>query len=144
MKLPRLDTSSALGPAVERLLHEGRERRPQPLGRRELRAEGAMTLLLVVAVAAIALGFEPERALNIGAAGALIVAFAVAARVRFSVGPGYTSPVQLVFFPMLFFLPAAAVPVCVALGYAVAKLVDAVLGRGHRDRAATAAPDAWF
>ncbi|MEA2483614.1 MAG: hypothetical protein QOC55_1561 [Thermoleophilaceae bacterium] len=133
-----------LGPADERMLSDSRTRRPQPMAPRELRAEALMTLLLVTAVVAMALAFEPERALNVGAAGALTVAFAIAARVRFSVGPGYTSPVQLVFFPMLFFLPAPAVPVCVAVGYAIAKLVDAVTGRGHRDRVATAAPDAWF
>jgi putative nucleotidyltransferase with HDIG domain len=144
MKLPRLDLGAALGPAVERMLYEGRARRPQPLSGKELRAEGVMTVLFVFAVTCLALAFDDQGDLNLGHALAFVCAFALAARVRFSVGPGYTSPVQLVFFPMLFFLPAAAVPVCVALGYALAKLADAAAGRGHRDRVLTAAPDAWF
>jgi HD-GYP domain-containing protein (c-di-GMP phosphodiesterase class II) len=135
---------SALGPAVERMLFEGRARRPQPLSRRELRAEGAMSALLVIAVTAIVLNHRGDNHLDIGIALALTFAFALAARVRFSVGPGYTSPVQLVFVPMLLFLPAAAVPVCAAAGYALAKAVDAATGKGHRDRVLTAGADAWF
>jgi HD-GYP domain-containing protein (c-di-GMP phosphodiesterase class II) len=144
MKLPRLDMGAAFGPAVERMLYEGRERRPRPLTADELRAEGVMTALLVIVVTSIALGFDDRVGFDLGHAAALTVAFALAAHVRFSVGPGYTSPVQLVFFPMLFFLPPAAVPICVTFGYALAKLADAALGRGHRDRVLTAAPDAWF
>src|SRR5437867_3847054 len=104
MKLPRLDMGSALGPAVERMLYEGRERRPQPLSRRELESEAAATALLLAAVLAIALLFDDQRSFHIGRAAAFTLAFALAARVRFSIGPGYTTPVQLIFFPMLFFL----------------------------------------
>ena len=129
---------------MEQMLYEGRERRPRPLSRSELRAELAMTVLLGFAVTCLALGFDERVDLNLGRAAALTVAFALAAHVRFGVGPGYTSPVQLVFFPMLLFLPAAAVPVCVTVGYALAKVADAATGRGHRDRVLTAAPDAWF
>src|SRR5215218_7683222 len=144
MKLPRLDMGAALGPAVERMLYEGRERRPRPLSAKELRAEGVMTVLFVVAVTCLARGFDDDIDLDVGLAVALTLAFSLAARVRFSVGPGYTSPVQLIFVPMLLFLPAPAVPVCVAAGYALAKLADAAGGRGHRDRVLTAAPDACF
>jgi HD-GYP domain-containing protein (c-di-GMP phosphodiesterase class II) len=144
MKLPRLDMGASMRPVTERMLHESRERRPQPLSARERHSESLVALLLVPAVALIAIAFDGMRTLNLGYAAAFTLAFALAARVRFSVGPGYTTPVQLVFFPMLFFLPEASVPICVALGYAIAKLPDALAGRVHSDRVAAASADAWF
>ena len=144
MKLPRLDMGAPQRPAAERLLHESRARRPQPLSTRELRSEALVALLLVPAVILIAVMFDDPRSFNFGYAAAFTIAFAVTARVRFSIGPGYTTPVQLVFFPMLFFLPADVVPICVAIGYMLAKLPDAFAGRFHSDRVPAAAADAWF
>jgi HD-GYP domain-containing protein (c-di-GMP phosphodiesterase class II) len=144
VKLPRLDSRSPFRVMHERMLEESRERRPQPLGGRELRADAALGMALVLGIVVIALAFDDPRELDFGVAAALTLAFALAARVRFDVGPGYTTPVQLILWPMLFELPAAAVPACVAIGYMLSKLPDLQSGRVHPDRVFVAAADAWF
>jgi HD-GYP domain-containing protein (c-di-GMP phosphodiesterase class II) len=144
MQLPGLDIGKARRPLNERMLEESRSRRPQPLSKHELSAELVLGAALVAAVIALAVGFDDPRTLELGPAAALVVAFALAARVRFDVGPGYTTPVTLVLWPMLFELPSAWVPVAVALGYALAKLPDVSARRVHPDRMLTAVTDAWF
>ncbi len=144
MRLPRLDIGHRRRPVDERLLEESRGRRPQPLSWREAQGELFAGLGLLAVIVAIALGFESTHSLQIGPAVALTAAFAVAARVRFDVGPGYTTPVQLILWPMLFQLPPAAVPACAAIGYAAAKLPDVFARRVHPDRTLVAAADAWF
>ncbi|MDT4940361.1 MAG: hypothetical protein QOJ34_450, partial [Pseudonocardiales bacterium] len=131
-------------PSDEQMLEEARLRRPTPLSRRERRTDGIAALVLAVAVAALAIGFDTARTIDWGVGVALVLAFAVAARVRFEVGPGFTTPVQLVFVPMLFALPPALVPVAVMLGFAIARIPDVVSGRVHPDRLVVAAGDALF
>jgi putative nucleotidyltransferase with HDIG domain len=126
------------------MLEESRSRRPQPLSRQEAVGELVVGLALAIVIVAMALGFDSPHTLEIGPAIALTVAFAVTARVRFDIGPGFTTPVQLILWPMLFQLPAPAVLVCIALGHALARLPDVLAGRVHPDRLLTAAGDAWF
>ena len=52
-------------------------------------------------------------------------------------------PTQLVLVPMLFLLPPAAVPACVACGLAGSALFDAARRRAHPERAVTGTADAW-
>jgi HD-GYP domain-containing protein (c-di-GMP phosphodiesterase class II) len=126
------------------MLEESRSRRPQPLSGAEALGETGATLALLAIVVAFAVAFEDPHPLRVGPAVALTLAFAMAARVRFDVGPGYTTPVHLILWPMLFELPAPAVPLCVGLGYALAKLPDVLARRVHPDRILVAAADAWF
>src|SRR4051794_25307620 len=121
MRLPRLDMGNALRPAAEAMLSESRSRRPQPMTRREQMTEGAAGIGVALLVGFTAVGFDSPRQLDLGVAAALVVSFAVAARVRFSIGPGFTTPLQLVLVPMLFELPPAVVPIAVALGYTLSK-----------------------
>jgi len=100
---------------------------PPPYERRELCTELAVVIAFVVAGAAVALalphtGFSAVRAFVLGA---LLVAMLA---VEFDVDEGRTSPVQLVFVPMLFLLPPAYVPIVVAGAHVVRALGTALRG----------------
>jgi hypothetical protein len=109
-----------------------------------LRAELIVGALLLLAVAGIAFAFDSPRDLDPVAASVLVITLAIASRVRFAIGPGFTAPVQLVFVPMLLLLPPAAVPLAVVAGYLLAKLPDVIAGKTHPDRLITSVADAWF
>jgi HD-GYP domain-containing protein (c-di-GMP phosphodiesterase class II) len=144
MKLPRLDISHVFGPAVERMLSDIRVQRPQPLAQRERGAEVAAGVLLLLAVGTLAVAFDSLERLSVGPAVLLTLGYALAARVRFSVGVGFTSPVQLVLIPMLFVIPAPLVPVAVAVALLLSKLPDVFARRLHPDRLLVSPADAWF
>ena len=64
----------------------------------------------------------------------LTLSYALMRRVRFPLGPGLIRPTQLVFVPMLFLTPAAAVPLLVALGSMLGELPDLLRRRAHPER----------
>ena len=74
----------------------------------------------------------------------LVLALAVLGRLDFDFGAGFMSPTQLVFVPMLFVLPPAAVPLAVAGAYAIDRLPAIVTGRWHPQRVLFAFGDAWY
>jgi HD-GYP domain-containing protein (c-di-GMP phosphodiesterase class II) len=112
------------------------------LSARELRAELALSALLLAAVGALA-AFAPDaRTLSaVGAAG-LIAAYALAQQVRFHVGAGYTVPTQLVLVPTLLLAPPALVPLLIAAGLLVGRLPRYLRGEVHPSRLAFVLPDA--
>jgi diguanylate cyclase (GGDEF)-like protein len=59
------------------------------------------------------------------------------------VGAGSAVPTQLVLVPMLFLLPAPAVPACVAAGLLLADAVDVVRRTEHPERLVSGLADAW-
>jgi diguanylate cyclase (GGDEF)-like protein len=112
-----------------------------------------LTAAAFVAVAAILpLTLGSERAFDPLLAAALAVSLAIASRVRLHAGAGSAAPTQLVLVPMLFLLPPAAVPACVACGLAFARRQEGLadgwksVGPALVFAAAgspDAAPDAW-
>jgi HD-GYP domain-containing protein (c-di-GMP phosphodiesterase class II) len=134
----------SLDPAHELLLQEARQRAKRPLGRRELRGEAfAGGAFLAVAVP-MAVLLDADRSLAVGPAVLLLAAYALASRIRFEVGAGHTDSSQLLFVPMLFFLPTPAVPLFVAAGNLLAQLPD-LLGRTrHPQRGLLALGDSWY
>ncbi|HWT24893.1 MAG TPA: hypothetical protein VN213_15430, partial [Solirubrobacteraceae bacterium] len=129
--------------AVERLLHGRRPHRARRLDPDERRVDAAVAVLLLATAAALAALAPAGRAFEADTAAVLVVGFAVALRIRLYVGAGYTSPTQLVLVPMLFWLPAASVPLLVAAALAGAALVDVARGRAHPERAVSAVADGW-
>jgi putative nucleotidyltransferase with HDIG domain len=137
-------TAVSADPLVEELLRDGSQRHDRPLAsRRERLAEAACALSLVAASVAL-FAAEPSGGLGIPAGILLTLLFAVASRVRITVGAGDTSPAQLVVVPMLMLQPPGLVPLLVAAGYLVGLLPDLIGGRLHRDRLVLAIGDAWF
>ena len=113
----------------------------QAIPARERRVEIALTIGFGVAVTALAL-LADGRSVPASHAVALLVAYALAARVRFPVGAGYTAPTQLVFVSMLVLLPAASVPVFVAAALVLGRLPDYVARRSP-GRVLHVPGDAW-
>jgi HD-GYP domain-containing protein (c-di-GMP phosphodiesterase class II) len=142
VKLPTLDISRSLAPALERLLGDASAREPERTSKRERRAELAAGAALVAACVAIQATW-PDGELRAGPAATLTAAYALATRARFYVGAGYTAPTQLVLVPMLFLLPAGLVPLCAAAGYVVGLLPDIARRHVAPDRLLLRIPDAW-
>src|SRR5215212_2666668 len=78
--------------------------------RRELLGHGGSALLFLAAALLLAFGAHAERELSLPLAAAFVTALALAGRVEFSAGSGYTVPTQLVAIPMLLLLPTPLVP----------------------------------
>ena len=64
----------------------------------------------------------------------LVVSYAVLSRVEFELGSGTVLPTELVLVPMLFLVPAAEVPLLVALAFILGGLPDMLRGRLHAAR----------
>jgi len=130
-------------PAVERLLQGYESSRPAPLPPRQRIVEvGIAAAFLAVAVPlAVLTSGRPLRPIE---ACALVAAFAVASRIKFAVGPGYTDATQLILVPMLFVLPTASVPLLVALSIVLAVVVESRSGRIRPGRTVMALGDSWF
>jgi len=144
MKLPGLDTSRGAAPAIEQMLAEHRQRRPDALPLRERVAEGGVALGLLVTGAVLAVVVDVSEEFDVGSALLVGLAFALAARVRFYVGAGHTDATQLVFVPMLFVLPPTVVPLVVAASLVLARLPDVLARRDHPDRLILVVGDAWY
>ena len=139
MQLPDL---SHLPVAAQRLLRDGRARRRAQADGREAVAEAFAALLLIVAC--LALGLATTAGPSPLVALALAACVAIASRVEFDVGAGYTSPEQLVFVPLAFAVPPAWIPVVAAAGLLLGRLPD-VARDGHVARhALVATGNAWF
>jgi anti-anti-sigma factor len=112
------------------------------LSPRERRVETAVAALFVVTAGAmLAASSDWDEPLS---AVLLTATYVLVDRVSFQLGPGFVSPTQLVFVPMLFLLPAEAVPALVAAGSVLSVLPDIVLRRAHAERAIVAVADSWY
>jgi putative nucleotidyltransferase with HDIG domain len=122
---------------------QSRERKPLPMERRELAAQGLMaSLFLLAAGSLVAFGLRGEVSLSDLLL--LVLGAAILGRLEFETGAGYTVPTQLVFVPMLFVLPPAIVPLAVAAALALDRIPDLVRGRRHPQRLVMALGDAWY
>jgi anti-anti-sigma regulatory factor len=124
-------------PALERDVGGRRRLAPQEL-RVEIVAAALFVVVAGVMLAASGGWDEPLSAVL------LTATYAVVDRVSFLLGPGYVSPTQLVFVPMLFLLPPEAVPALVAAGSLLGALPEIALGRVHPERALFAFAGSWY
>ena len=123
----------ALDPSFEeqQLVEAAMERRGTPLRARERRAEALLggELRAGLPPAAARRARRGSAAIDPAAALCCALALAVAVRVHFVVGQGYTVPTQLAFVPMTFAVPPALLAPAVACVFAAAQLVDVARGR---------------
>jgi HD-GYP domain-containing protein (c-di-GMP phosphodiesterase class II) len=137
------DLRSGLTPAVEELHRGWDETYSEPLGARERAVEAlSAAAFLAVAVAMAAL-VPSERAFDVPLAVALVVTYALLARVRFPIGYGFTIPTQLVLVPMLFLVPVGTVPLLVAAGMLLGSLPEYLDRERHPSRILVTVGDAW-
>ncbi len=131
-------------PLVEALIRDAAPRTATPLAGRERISEAGFGCALVVASLLLhLLGPESDRPLGLSAI-ALVVVYALASRVHFSVGAGNTSAEQLALVPMLLLLPPALVPLLVAGSLALRRVPEYARGEAHPDRLLLHVSDAWF
>lgn len=136
---------SPLTPEIEALFEEqGAREASAPPARTlavELTAAGGLVLAVLAMTTLFADGSMASPAVVMG----LVVAYALAALVRFDVGLGFTSPCQLVFVPMWFAVPPAFLPVLVAAGLLLDQILTIVATkrRRHPMRVLSSVPDAW-
>jgi putative nucleotidyltransferase with HDIG domain len=127
-------STSELSPAVAELIERYDGAAPPPLSSRERLVETCISVPVIAGVVAIAVGFHAERQFAIGPAVLLVIAYLVARQIRFAIGAAYTSPLQLVFVPMLFLLPTPIVPLIVLVAMVVSLVPELVSGKKHLDR----------
>jgi diguanylate cyclase (GGDEF)-like protein/PAS domain S-box-containing protein len=137
-------TSVALSPEIEETVRTTRERHQHSLVGRERLIGAPFGIALLLAVAALAVALADDRELQVGPALALLAAFVLAARVEFQTGAGYVVPTQIVFVPMLFILPAPAVPLAVGIGYVLARVLRSPRPALGLERIVGEFANAWY
>jgi HD-GYP domain-containing protein (c-di-GMP phosphodiesterase class II) len=130
-------------PAADELVERSRERQTQPLARRDRVVTWLVAASFLATAAPLALFTSSAREASTALAILLVLAYAVVSRIQFEVGSGSAVPSQLVLVPMLFVLPAGAVPLFVALGYVGGVLIDRLLGQVHGERVAVVLGSSW-
>jgi putative nucleotidyltransferase with HDIG domain len=137
------DLRSGLTPAVEEL-HTGWDATyPEPLRGRERVTEALTAAAFLGTAAAMAALIPSDRSFDPLLAVALVVTYAVMARVRFPIGHGFTIPTELVLVPMLFLVPIGSVPLLVATGMLLGSLPEYLSGDRHPSRILVGIGDAW-
>jgi putative nucleotidyltransferase with HDIG domain len=135
----------SLDPTLEEqeLLADTFRRRGSRMTRRELLAELLVSSGFLLALAGLWL-LRPPHAFSIAPAGLCVLLLALATRVRFDTPFGFTVPAQLAFVPLVFSLPAPAVPIAVAVATAAARLPEVVTARMPPSRLLSVAGNSWF
>jgi HD-GYP domain-containing protein (c-di-GMP phosphodiesterase class II) len=136
-------TTAELDPEAGGLIEDARARATERLAARDSRATLVGSLAFLLVAVPFALLLDSGRTVSPGVLVLLVVAYALAARVEFEVGSGFAVPTQVVFVPMLFLLPVALVPLCVALGFLLCAALDLARGRVHGERALLEVFSAW-
>ncbi len=119
-------------------------RRAERLRSAERRAELSVGGGFVLCAGALALLAPGTGHLEVALAAAYVICAAAATQVRFDIAGGITVPIQVVFVPMLFALPAALVPVLMMAAWALGMLPAVASGRLERSRLLTAPGNSWF
>jgi HD-GYP domain-containing protein (c-di-GMP phosphodiesterase class II) len=120
---------------AEGLIEARRERASTRLASIDSRTTALTAGGFLGAAVALAFALPTERSASLALLALAVGAYALTSRVEFEVGIGSAIPTQLVFVPMLFFLPAGLVPLCVAAGLLLGNAVDYAKGRLHAERA---------
>ena len=142
-RLPAPAPGIEVDPDSDALIEERRARAGAPLARRDSRITSASALAFLAAAAALQLAFPGDRHPSIGLLVLLVAGYAVASKVEFEVGIGSAIPTQLVFVPMLFLLPPAMVPLCVAIGLLLGNAAAYLRGHEHPERALVVVASSW-
>jgi HD-GYP domain-containing protein (c-di-GMP phosphodiesterase class II) len=131
------DKQGLLVSAAER--HTNRAR-----SRSILIVESVAAIAFLACAVALALLATPARGVSIGPLLLLVIAYLIAAQVRFPVGSGWTAPTQLVFVPMLFVLPTPLVPLIVAVCSLADQLPRTLRGDASPTRVPPRIGDSWY
>jgi HD-GYP domain-containing protein (c-di-GMP phosphodiesterase class II) len=129
--------------AVQRLLAQGRPQLTQRMRGRELGAEAIVAGAFVLVAAALAALAPHGGSHSPGVIVLFIGLYAAMSMIEFDVGSGSGVPTQLVLIPMLYTLPAGAVPLLVAAGLVIGRLPSYLSGHRRPERAVSLVASAW-
>jgi len=131
--------------AEQERMAEASARRHARIARDERIAEMRFSAGVLVAMAVLAIvGGVPAGGVDPIPALICIACFAIATKVPFAVGEGYTVPTQLAFVPLLFCVPPALAPPCVLVALLLRSGAAVVLGSTPTSRMFLTAGDACF
>src|SRR5436190_2801288 len=125
------------------LVAETRARKSKRPVDREFWVSLGLTASFLATACALLLTLPQGRPLDPAVFLALVAAYTLACQVQFEVGAGRAVPTELVFVPMLFLLPAGAVPFCVAAGLCATALVDRARDGAPASRLLVVVGSAW-
>jgi putative nucleotidyltransferase with HDIG domain len=111
---------------------------------RELRAELVVGGAFLAAAALLILIGGPAGSASLPVVLAYTACLAAAGGVSFDVGAGFTVPTQVVFVPLLFLAPPAAVPLLVLVALTAARIPDVAAGRLPVGRLSSIPANCWF
>ncbi|HTX31259.1 MAG TPA: HD-GYP domain-containing protein [Solirubrobacteraceae bacterium] len=137
---PALERSAGF----QRLLAQFRPRLREPLGRDELRAEGILAFAFLLTAVPLAVLAPHHGHTSLLLVVLFVVVYSVTSKVEFDLGSGYCVPTQVVLVPMLFVLPAAWVPLLVAVASVAGGLTSFLRRQRHPARAIAGVVDAWY
>jgi hypothetical protein len=124
------------------LIHKADERAHQPLDAAERRAE--LVIGGGAAIATAALWLLPSAGhWSVGALGC-VIAMLAASSIRIDVAGGYTMPTQLSFVPLVFTVPANAIPAVVIGVLALSRVPDVLRGKAPPARLLLSLANGWF
>jgi len=129
---------------TERRLSDAIARSLRAPVRREVLGHGGSAVLFLGAALVLALIAPANRELSAPLAAAFVAALALAGRVEFSAGSGYTVPTQVVGIPMLLLLPTPLVPLLTGLALVLSALIDVARGGSAFSRVPFALADGWY
>jgi len=122
---------------------ESRERMRSRLLGRERTVTFALAGSFAAAALVCAVAIPTDVSFSLPLALLLVGLYALVSQIEFEIGPGSAVPTMLVLVPMLFLLPAGAVPLCVAAGLIAGGLVERIRARRHAERLAVLLSSAW-
>jgi putative nucleotidyltransferase with HDIG domain len=128
---------------LEQLFAQGRARAALPAYGRERTVEIGMALAFLTTAVAMAFLIPSPYSLDPLTLLILASAYFIACQAQFDIADGYTVPTELVLAPMLFLLPAPAVPLIVSACWALGRIVDYASGRTSVYRAFHVFGDCW-
>ena len=135
--------SPGLDPEAQREIEERRGRRLSRLAARERRSLVASSLAFVAVAAALAAVLPSHRTPAAATVLLLVAVYAIAFRLEFEIATGSAVPTQLILVPMFFILPAGYVPSAVAVGILAGSLASYVRGELHLERVFVRLVNCW-
>ena len=114
------------------------------LERSERRAEIVAGGCFLAAAVGLAIAAPAGRAFSPGIAAIYVGVLALAGRIRFHFGSGFTVPTQIVFVPMVCSLPVRYVPLLAAVALAIGMLPDIARRRMPAPRVLLTLGNSWF
>jgi putative nucleotidyltransferase with HDIG domain len=125
-------------------VREGRAIRERGISAAERRGELIVGAAFIAGAIVLAVLGGAGMHISVSVACIYVLFMAAVGYVRFDIGAGFTVPTQLVFIPMLFALPAAVVPLLVALSLFLSMAGGVLKGDVSASRLLTVPGNSWF